>query len=214
MSKFCIYPGCMGIALTNRRCEHHRYYEEPKPQITEQLELPLGNPNSLHRKVSPNVRINIDKPEYDTKATNPKDAIGGKKLPLHLIPGSAKSVMALAFLEGALKYGKYNWRIAGVRASIYLDAMERHLEKFKNGENCDPDTGVPHLGSIMACAAIIIDASLCDQLNDDRPPEAPVSHHIDSLQTNVRHLQELFADHDPHQYTIEDTPDGLETEQG
>jgi hypothetical protein len=147
----------------------------------------------------------------DSKPTNPKDAIGGTKLPMHLIPGSAKNAMALAFLEGALKYGKYNWRVAGVRASIYLDAMERHLEKFKNGENCDPETGVPHLGSIMACAAILVDASVCGMLNDDRPPKAPVSEHIDSLQTNVRDLQELFADCHPHQCTIEDSPDGMET---
>lgn len=159
------------------------------------------------KTLRPGLTINITKP------TNPKDAIGTEKLPMHLIPGSAKATMALAFLEGALKYGKYNWRVAGVRASIYLDAMERHLEKFKNGENCDPVTGVPHLGSIMACAAIIIDAGLCEKLNDDRPPTAPVSGQIDSLATCVRHLQEVFAEHDPHQYTIEDSCYGLETEQ-
>lgn len=152
--------------------------------------------------------------KYDTKDTNPKDAIGSKKLPMHLIPGTAKAAMALAFLEGALKYGKYNWRVAGVRASIYLDAMQRHLEKFKDGEDCDPETGVPHLGSIMACAAILIDASVFEKLNDDRPPSGPVGEYIDSLQENVRHLQEFFADKNPRQYTIEDTCYGLETEQG
>jgi hypothetical protein len=78
------------------------------------------------KTLRPGLTINVTKP------TNPKDAIGTEKLPMHLIPGSAKATMALAFLEGALKYGKYNWRVAGVRASIYLDAMERHLEKFKN----------------------------------------------------------------------------------
>lgn len=161
-------------------------------QITEQLELDFG--------------------DTDAKPTNPKDAIGGKKLPMHLVPGSAKAVMALAFLEGALKYGKYNWCVAGVRASIYLDAMERHLEKFKSGENCDPVTGVPHLGSIMACCAIIIDAGIHEMLNDDRPPSGPVAQYIDGLQENVRHLQQVFADCDPHQCTIEDTRYDLETE--
>ena len=141
----------------------------------------------------------------ETKDTNPKDAIGSTKLPMHLIPGSAKAVMAIAFLEGAMKYGKYNWRVAGVRASIYADALERHLEKWKNGENEDPITKVPHLGSIMACAAILIDAALMDKLVDDRPPAAPVSPYIDNLAEHVRYLQDLYGDENPHQYTIEDT---------
>ena len=144
----------------------------------------------------------------DKKPTNPKDAIGGKKLPLHLIPGSAKAVMALAFLEGALKYGKYNWRIAGVRSSVYLDAMERHLEKFKNGEDSDPTTSVPHLGSIMACCAILIDAAICGKLTDDRPPVAPLGQYIDSLTHHVQYLQQLFEGENPHQFTIEDSFDG------
>ena len=141
----------------------------------------------------------------EVKDTNPKDAIGSTKLPMHLIPGSAKAWLALAFLEGALKYGKYNWRVAGVRASIYLDAMERHLEKYKNGEWDDAQTGVPHLASIMACAAIILDAESVGKLTDDRPPKGDESDLIDSLATSVRYLQELYAEESPHQYTIEDS---------
>ena len=140
----------------------------------------------------------------DTKASNPKDAIGVRKAPMHLIPGSAKAYMAMAFLEGALKYGKYNWRVAGVRSSIYLDAMERHLEKYKNGENIDQDTKIPHLASIMACCAIILDADLCGKLTDDRPPRADVSKLIDDLAGHVGYLKELFKDESPHQYSLLD----------
>jgi len=143
----------------------------------------------------------------EMKPSNPKDAIGVSKVPMHLTPGSAKAYMAMAFLEGALKYGKYNWRVAGVRTSIYLDAMERHMEKFKNGEDVDEKTKVPHLASIMACCAIILDASLVGKLNDDRPPRAPVSELLDDLGSHVKHLQELFSDHTPHQYTLEDGDD-------
>ena len=142
--------------------------------------------------------------KVDVKPTNPKDAMGAAKLPMHLIPGTAKAAMAMAFLEGALKYGKYNWRVAGVRASIYADAMERHLEKWKNGEDEDPVTRVPHLASIMACAAILIDSSVCGKLTDDRPPRAPVSPYIDSLVEHVAHLKEVFKGENPHQHTIED----------
>ena len=193
---YCRRPGCMGVATRGGCCEQHREYAyESGEEVVEK------------RTIYPYTTIDVTKP------TNPKDAIGTEKLPMHLIPGPAKAAMALAFLEGALKYGKYNWRVAGVRTSIYLDAMERHLEKYKNGENCDPVTGVPHLASIMACCAIIIDASVHEKLNDDRPPSGPTSDYIDSLAQNVRHLQGVFAGENPHQYTIEDTCYGLETEQ-
>jgi hypothetical protein len=127
------------------------------------------------------------------------------KVPMHLVPGSAKAYLAMAFLEGALKYGKYNWRVAGVRSSIYLDAMERHMEKYKNGEWEDEETKVPHLASIMACCAIILDADLCGKLNDDRPPRADVSHLLDNMTEHVAHLKGVFKDYNPHQCTIEDT---------
>lgn len=140
----------------------------------------------------------------EPKDTNPKDAIGVKKLPLHLVPASGIALAALAFLEGALKYGKYNWRVAGVRNSVYLDAMMRHLHKYQNGQDVDPHTGVSHLASVIACAMIIIDAQICGKLNDDRPPRAPVDRYIDVLAEDVARLQELFKDHQPHQYTIED----------
>jgi hypothetical protein len=140
-----------------------------------------------------------------TKESNPKDAIGSGKLPMHLVPGSAKAFMTLGFLEGALKYGKYNWRIAGVRSSIYLDAMERHMEKYENGEDVDPVTKVPHLASVMACCAIILDAELVGKLTDDRPPRAPVSSLIDSMVANVQYLKNLYEGDNPRQYTIEDS---------
>lgn len=143
------------------------------------------------------------KPEK--KDTNPKDLIGSKKLPLHLCPGTAKVEWTLALLEGALKYGKYNYRVAGVRGSIYLDALERHLEKYKNGEGRDPKTRVHHLGSIMACASIILDTDACGKLIDDRPPRGPAAGLIDAAQDTVIHLQQLYKVPPPHHNTIEDS---------
>lgn len=149
--------------------------------------------------------------KHDGKDTNPKDAIGSNKLPLGLCPDTMEIFAALAFLEGAAKYGRYNWRIAGVRASIYYDAVGRHLDKWWNGEWADPKTKVPHLASALASIAIILDAHVCDKLNDDRPPRAPdLSALIDSMSEGVKHLKELFKDHHPKQWTIEDTK--LETE--
>jgi hypothetical protein len=140
----------------------------------------------------------------ETKDTNPKDAIGVTKLPLHLVPDTMIAHAAVAFLEGALKYGKFNWRVAGVRLSIYLDALERHLASFRNGEDSDPDTNVEHLENALACIGIILDARACGKLTDDRPPRAPVGSFIRAQVTRVKFLQEKFKDHHPHQYTLLD----------
>jgi hypothetical protein len=152
----------------------------------------------------------------DSKPTNPKDVIGSGKLPLELVPDTASAYMATSFLEGALKYGRFNWRIAGVRASIYAAAARRHLHKWWNGEDfdtqIDPETGedigtgVHHLASVMACCAIVLDAELVGKLTDDRPPRADMAKLISSLDSTVARLKKKFADHHPKQYTIADSP--------
>lgn len=141
----------------------------------------------------------------DTKHTNPKDRIGSTKLPLDLLSGIAKVEWCLAQLEGALKYGTWNWRHAGVRVSIYVAAIERHLEKYKNGEDRDPETGVHHLGNVMAGAAILLDAGALRKLTDDRPPMGPAATLIDAAQSDVLHLQRLYGNVQPRNYTIEDS---------
>ena len=143
--------------------------------------------------------------ELPRKETNPKDAIGSGKLPMELVPDTIEAEVALAYLEGALKYGRFNWRVAGVRASVYRAALRRHLAKWWNGQDRDPKTRVKHLASIIACAGILLDAELCGMLTDDRPPAVPMDKLIDEADAMVAHLKALFKDHNPKQYTIEDT---------
>jgi hypothetical protein len=123
------------------------------------------------------------------KPTNPKDAIGSTKLPLHLIPDTSLAWQAMAHLHGAIKYGKFNWRKAGVRSSIYLDAMRRHLAAWFNGEDLDPESGLPHLAHVGACVNILLDAQTCGKLNDDRPPSAPVAELQAKLNEIVKRLR-------------------------
>lgn len=144
--------------------------------------------------------------KHDAKLTNPKDHIGSSKLHLDLVPESLVVFAAMGFLEGALKYGKYNWRAAGVRLSIYIAALERHKAKFMAGEWADPKTKVPHLASMIACLGIVVDAHVSGKLNDDRPPSQPnLSLFIDEQSELVAHLKELFSDCNPHQHTIADS---------
>ena len=100
---------------------------------------------------------------------NPKTAIGSTKVPLHLVPPSAKHFLALAFKDGAEKYGPYNWREHKVSASIYYAAAQRHIDAWWDGEDLSSDAKVHHLGHAMACMAILLDAMTVDKLNDDRP---------------------------------------------
>lgn len=141
----------------------------------------------------------------DQKHSNPKDAIGATKLSTDLVPDSLVVFAAMGFLEGALKYGKYNWRRAGVRLSVYWSALERHRMKFCAGEWADTTTGVPHLSSMLACLGIIVDAFVSGKLTDDRPPTQPgLSTFIDSSGKLIAHLKNVYVKHNPHQHTIND----------
>lgn len=102
---------------------------------------------------------------------NPKTVLGLQKVSLSKVPAVAVVYEALAMMDGAKKYGPYNWRTKRVTASIYIDACKRHLDAWFDGEEFAPDSGVPHLGHARACLGIIIDAQETGNLNDDRPPK-------------------------------------------
>jgi hypothetical protein len=141
----------------------------------------------------------------EVKATNPKDAIGATKVPMGLVPDTVMIEASMAFLEGALKYGKMNWRASEIKTSIYHDALMRHLTLWWNGENEDPDTKVKHLASIIACAGILLDAKMFGSLIDDRPPAANMRALLDARKDiQMPHLKNLFKDHDPKHWTIAD----------
>ena len=71
---------------------------------------------------------------------------------------------------GASKYGAFNYRDKDVAASVYVDAMLRHLLAWNGGQDIDEESGVSHLGHVMACAAILIDAQELNKMVDNRPP--------------------------------------------
>lgn len=150
-------------------------------------------------------------PSYDvsTKPTNPKDIIGSDKVPIHLWPETATLLGTMSLLDGALKYGRANWRHDGARASIYFDACRRHLNKWFEGEDTDPDSGLPHLAHALASLAILVDAEAMGELVDDRQFETAsdgvrYKKLIDDLTPHVRRLKELYKDRNPKHWTIAD----------
>lgn len=134
------------------------------------------------------------------KPTNPKDRSAISKIDLTLFPDTAVAYGALAMTEGDLKYGGYNYRPAGVLASVYIAAARRHLSKWFNGEEVDPLTQVPHLGSALACIGVIIDSFECGSLADDRPPKVELSPLMERFELKVKHLQKLYPN-GPERFT-------------
>lgn len=106
---------------------------------------------------------------------NPKTAAGAKKPDLSVVPPIGVLHLATAMMNGAEKYGPFNWRTQGISTRPYLAAAERHLKAFQDGEDYSTDTTeagrpVHHLAHVMACCAILLDAESVGKLNDNRPP--------------------------------------------
>lgn len=104
--------------------------------------------------------------------TNPKDLVGAKKVSITKLPAVAVLHAAHAMMNGAEKFGSYNWRENKVQAEIYIDAALRHINLWNEREECATDSGVHHLGHAMACLAILLDAQETGNLVDNRPPSS------------------------------------------
>lgn len=138
-----------------------------------------------------------------SKATNPKDAIGTRKLPFSVLPWRVLTNVALAMLEGAAKYGRHNYRAAGVRASVYFDAVvARHLTAWWEGEDIDPCSALHHVDKAIAGLMVMRDSMLQGNFVDDRPPQGNLD--MDALNEWAGRLIDDHADKTPHHYTITD----------
>jgi hypothetical protein len=140
-----------------------------------------------------------------TKDTNPKDAIGSSKPPLSTLPWPVLYEVGAAMLEGGCKYRRHNYRIAGVRASIYFDAAMRHLVAWWEGEDIDADSGIHHITKCIAGLVVLRDAMMQGMLaNDDRPPAATK----DWMTTIQERVEDVLARHPEPlpPYTRTDTP--------
>ncbi|MEM8849258.1 MAG: dATP/dGTP diphosphohydrolase domain-containing protein [Pseudomonadota bacterium] len=101
---------------------------------------------------------------------DPKQGAGDAKVPFATLPFAVLTELAVAHGEGALKYGRHNWRYGEVLASTYYAAALRHLVAWIEGEDTDPDSGLSHLVKAMASLGVLRDAMLHGTMQDDRPP--------------------------------------------
>jgi len=135
--------------------------------------------------------------ESGAKDTNPKDALAGKKAPLSTLPTAVMYDVALAMLEGARKYGRHNYRVMGVLASVYYDAAMGHITSWWEGEDIDAKSGLHHLDKAMASLAVVRDGIHMENWVDDRPPKYPDS-------------SKMMRDHPAVAIILENYPDCVE----
>jgi len=133
---------------------------------------------------------------YQTKDTNPKDAVGVAKAPMSTISAPVMMEVGVAMLEGARKYGRHNYRAAGVRSSVYYDATMRHLMAWWEGENIDPDSGLSHVTKAIASLMVLRDSMIQANWTDDRPPVTPPGW-VKTLNTKVEEMIKRYPESKP-----------------
>ena len=94
-------------------------------------------------------------------------------------------------LEGARKYGRHNYRVAGVRASVYADALDRHMKAWWEGEDIDKDSGMSHVTKAIATLTVLRDSMIQGNWVDDRPPPSPAGW-LDELNKKAKEIIEKY----------------------
>lgn len=109
---------------------------------------------------------------------NPKyiEAQKRGKVDYSTVPWRVIGQLAQAMMEGAEKYGRFNYREDDIEARTYIAAICRHLfgdpstgsVGWVNGEDIDVESGLPHLVKVMACCLLVEDARMHGKLIDNR----------------------------------------------
>ena len=127
------------------------------------------------------------------ETTNPKEQFGNAKAPSFGVPPTALIEVGLVMGGGAHKYGAYNYRKTKIKASTYIEAINRHLLKWADGMDNDEESGAHELAHVMACCALVIDAHYTGKLTDDRDKTGLVP---DLLERSARLFNEMKEAHD------------------
>ena len=116
---------------------------------------------------------------------NPKNIAASNRIKISYLPAAGVIHGAHAAMDGARKYGPYNWREKKIALMEYASAIERHIKDWVDGQEIAPDSGCHHLGHIIATAAIMLDAIEIGAVIDDRPPTGPAAAILERLKAAV-----------------------------
>lgn len=85
-----------------------------------------------------------------------------------LIPPEATWLESLVYGMGAAKYAERNWEM-GYAWGKSIQALERHLQLFKAGEDNDPESGLPHMAHVRWHTGVLLAFQAREVGIDDRP---------------------------------------------
>lgn len=117
-----------------------------------------------------------------------------EKVRMELLPPVSLERIAEVFTYGAVKYDDWNWANS-MKASRLYGALMRHMNAWYQGENLDPESGLPHLAHAGCCIMMLLDSmELHGSVVDDRPKKiyyGAVGELVkfDQLKVNQPHLQ-------------------------
>lgn len=95
-------------------------------------------------------------------------AKGQKAQQFNLLPWPEVAEVAELYAAGARKYAAHNWA-KGYLWSLSFDSLIRHAMAFWGGEELDPETGSPHLTSVIFHALALLRFGKNYPALDDRP---------------------------------------------
>jgi len=104
----------------------------------------------------------------EVRATSESGGQKGRKPECYsMIPVEPMAEVARVFGYGASKYAPGNF-LKGYPFSWTLDALQRHLEAFKRGEDKDPESGLHHLSHLTFHALALMEFQHRNVGTDDR----------------------------------------------
>ena len=105
---------------------------------------PCGNCQKEINKLGLQVKVVSEFMKFDTG-----------KLRYSLVPPEAMKALAEVLTYGAKKYKPNNWKQVD-DTSRYVDALYRHLEAWRSGEDVDAESGLSHLAHALTNVAFLI----------------------------------------------------------
>ena len=79
-----------------------------------------------------------------------------------------------------------------MKVSVYYDAAMRHLMSYWEGEDIDPDSGLPHIVKAIACLFVLRDSMLLGNYTDDRPPNNKLD--MQALNKHVENIIDKYPE--------------------